>query len=205
MTPTPPERKSDGQRTPAEVTRPGPRELGRETLASGRRFDFELVRLRGDGGELVEREMLRHPGAVTIVPILDRTPGAERFAMVRNHRFAVGRDLLEFPAGKLEPGENPVSCAVRELKEETGHDAGGITPLGWFYTTPGITDEVMHVFAATDLSFIGTAHEENEWIEPVEMAASELWARAGTPDLPDGKTISSLLLAARAGLVRWPG
>jgi len=148
--------------------------------------------------------MLRHPGAVTIVPILDRTPGAERFAVVRNHRFAVGRDLLEFPAGKLEPGENPAACAARELREETGHEAGRITPLGWFFTTPGITDEVMHVFAATDLTFVGTAHEENEWIEPVEIGAAELWARAGTPDLPDGKTISSLLLAARAGLVRWP-
>ena len=117
----------------------------------GRVFSVEVLELRDRDGRIIERDIVRHPGAVLVVPLL---PG-DRLVMIRNFRVAVQKELWEFPAGKLESGEPPIQAAGRELEEETGYLATRIERLGDFYTSPGFADELMHVFLADGLKKVG--------------------------------------------------
>src|SRR5437867_5841802 len=130
----------------------------RTILHRGRKFDLEMVELPGPGGRTLKREVVRHPGAVVILPILD--PG--RLVLIRNQRPALGKEIWELPAGTLDPGEAPEACAKRELIEETGYKAASLTPLGRFYTSPGFSDELMFAYAAAGLTHVGQALEEDE-------------------------------------------
>src|SRR5262245_55411209 len=94
-------------------------EVSRRVLHKGRKFNFEIVSVRSASGKQIEREVVRHPGAVVIVPVLDNGD----VVMIRNRRIAIGDWILEFPAGTLEPPELPEKCAARELIEETGYKA----------------------------------------------------------------------------------
>ncbi len=122
--------------------------------------------------------------------------------LVRNRRVSVAKWLLEFCAGKLEPGEEPVVAAARELEEETGLRAGKIESLGVFYTSPGFTDELMHVFLATHLTSVPQRLEAGEELEVVEVTSDELAAMIRAGSIQDGKTLGAYLLwslrAARA-------
>lgn len=170
----------------------------RELLHKGAKFDLELVRRRDDWGVERAREVIRHPGAVVIVPLLE----GGRVALIRNFRLAVGATIWELPAGTLEPGEPPERCAARELVEEAGYRAGRIEPLGTFLTTPGMTDELMHAFAATDLRHVGQALEDGEEIEVVVKSQDEALDMIDRGELNDAKSMLALLLAERRGLVR---
>lgn len=141
----------------------------------------------------MERDIVRHPGAVTIVAV-ESSGASERLAMVRNFRVAVNDWLLELPAGKLERGEEPRAAAGRELEEETGYSSGRITPLGTFYTSPGFADELMHVFLAEELSFVGQRLEVGETIEAEMIAIDDVWAMIVDGRIRDGKTIAALTL-----------
>jgi len=169
----------------------------RRLIHRGKKFDFESVRFVGRDGREIVREMVRHPGAVVVVPIF----ADGRVGLIRNRRFTVGRSLWELPAGTLEAGEPPAECARRELQEETGYDAGSIEPLGRFYTTPGMTDELMHAFAATSLTHVGRRLEEDEDIEVEPTPASEALALVDSGELMDAKSMLGLLLARRRGLL----
>ncbi|TVQ62610.1 MAG: NUDIX hydrolase [Phycisphaerales bacterium] len=175
------------------------REVSREVLHRGRKFDFERVTLR-DGTREIEREMVRHPGAVCVLPLLE-TPEGVRVVFVRNERFTVGRRLLELPAGTIEPGEAPLVCAGRELIEETGYEALRLEPMGSFLTTPGMTDERMHAFVATGLRHVGQRLEEDERMTVELLGVEAALERAGGGAIEDGKTVCTLLLAARRGLL----
>lgn len=184
----------------------------RTLIARGRKFDFERLSVRRPSGALVEREIVRHPGAVVIVPILekDRQP---HVVLIRNYRISVGAWLLECCAGTIERprladsphgeptgyglGEAPELCAARELIEETGYAAGTITPIapGWFYTTPGMTDEQMFVFLASDLRHVGQKLEEDESIEVVLVPWSDVPGLIARGDLRDAKSMLALALA----------
>jgi ADP-ribose pyrophosphatase len=173
-------------------------------LHHGRKFDLELLTLPGRDGRPVEREVIRHPGAAVILPILD-TPAGQRIVMIRNRRPAIGpapgKVLWELPAGTLEPPEPPEQCAARELVEETGYRAATLVPLGRFYTTPGMTDELMWPFVATGLVEVGQKLEADEdlTVEAIESGrAMEMMDRG---DLMDGKSMLALLLAQRRGLL----
>ncbi|MDZ4755337.1 MAG: NUDIX hydrolase [Phycisphaerae bacterium] len=141
-------------------------------------------------GRAMRRDVVRHPGAVTVIPVL----ADGRVAVIRNMRIAVNERLIEFCAGKLEPGEDPQAAAARELEEECGFRAGTITRLGMFYTSPGFTDERMHVFLATQLSEVPQRLEPGEEIdvELVSVAALRSWIRDGS--LRDGKSIAAFAL-----------
>lgn len=184
--------------------KPGPGgfvERSRRLIHKGRKFDFEMVSVQRPSGRVIEREVVRHPGAVVIVPIL---PDG-RVVAIRNYRIAVGQRLTEFPAGTLEPPESPATCAARELIEETGYEAATLAPLGWFHTTPGLTDEKMYAFAATSLKHIGQRLEEDEDIQVVTIATSEALAmldQGATGGWSDAKSMLALLLAERAGFLR---
>lgn len=136
----------------------------------------------------ITRDVVVHPGAVVILPILEDG----RIVMIRNYRYTVGEELWELPAGTREPEETAIETAQRELEEETGYRAGNITPLMEFYTSPGILTERMHAFQATDLTATGQNLQGGERIvcEVVEPSAARLMLLDGT--LQDGKTIAVL-------------
>ena len=162
---------------------------GPESLFEGRRFRVErLIQVTPDGSEHV-REVVRHPGAVTILPLLDDG----RVCLVKNYRAAVDQALLELPAGTLEPGEDPRETARRELAEETGYRAETITLLTVFYMSPGILDEEMHLYLATSLKPGRTALEPGEDLQLLLTTWKEALQMARDGRIRDAKTLTGLL------------
>jgi ADP-ribose pyrophosphatase len=152
---------------------------------------FRVLRhwYRTSDGASYSRETVVHPGAVTIVPLLE----ADRVCLIRNFRPSVGRTLVELPAGTLEPAEDPAAAASRELREETGYRAGTIELLTSFYMSPGILSERMFVFLATDLAGGPARLEAGEQIEPLIVAWPEAVAMALDGRIEDAKTLAALL------------
>jgi ADP-ribose pyrophosphatase len=115
--------------------------------------------------------------------------------LIRQYRYAADGYILEVPAGKLDPGESPESCAAREVIEEAGVRAGTLHPLGWIFTTPGFTDEKIHLFAATGLSAAPQDLDDDEVIEIVRMPLAEALRLASTGGIRDGKSLCCLYRA----------
>ncbi|HMI47377.1 MAG TPA: NUDIX hydrolase [Gemmatimonadaceae bacterium] len=163
-------------------------------------LDVDTVRFPdGSSGEL---EMIRHPGASAIVPFLSDPRGQDpQVMMIRQYRYAADGYLYEIPAGRLNPGENPRDCAVRELKEETGCTAEQMEHLLTMYTTPGFTDEKIHLFMATGLVAGETKHEADEFLDLHPMRLSRALEMVEAGGIQDAKTALGLLFAAgfRAG------
>jgi ADP-ribose pyrophosphatase len=155
------------------------------------RVDTERVEL--PNGRVTELDVLRHPGASCIVPFL---PDG-RVLLIRQYRHATGGTILEAPAGKLDPDEAPEACAIRELVEETGYRAGRIEHLSSIWTTPGFTDEVIHLYAGFELEHVGQELEDHEVIELVPLALDDALGLIFSGKLRDSKTALALLLAAR--------
>ena len=148
--------------------------------------------LRPDGRDCL-REVVEHPGGVCILPV----DGNNVAYCVRQFRYPIGEHLLEAPAGKLEAGEDPLKCAVRELSEETGFTAGRIVPLGYYYTSPGFSTECLHLYLALDLQR-GEAHpDDGEFLELETYPLEELTAMVERGEICDGKTAIAVLRAAR--------
>lgn len=162
-------------------------------VAKGAQFDLITQPVDLPNGQRVELDLLRHPGASAVVPFLD----SETVLLIRQYRFATGGDLVEIPAGKLDPGESPEACAARELEEETGYRPGRLEKLGAIWTTPGFCDEVIHLYAAFDLEKTEQRLEPDEVIELVPMPFAEALDSLSGP-VVDGKTATALLLADRA-------
>ena len=157
-----------------------------------------IVNVRHDiaelqNGELVDREIVEHPGGVGIVPVTNDN----KVLMVRQYRYPMEEELLEIPAGKLSEGENPFDCAVRELSEETGCTAGRYVDLGASYPSPGYCKEILHIYLALDLQF-GEMHlDENELLSVEPVAIDELIDKIMANELPDGKSIIGIMKAKR--------
>ena len=151
---------------------------------------MEVLSFTDTHGRSVRREIVRHPGAVVIVPVLDDG----RLVLIRNYRIAVDDRLWELPAGKLEAGEEPPQAAARELQEETGYRAARIRPLTAFFSSPGFADELIHAFVAEDLAFVAQNLEPGEEIEVAELARDEVLAMIADGRIRDGKTIAAVLM-----------
>lgn len=167
----------------------------RSTLFEGLVVKIEQMEVRvGEKGWHVF-QVVRHPGGVGVLPLHDDGT----VTLIRQLRPAVGRRLLEIPAGRLDPGEDPAECGRRELTEETGLVAGSIRPLGFFYPSPGVFDEMLHLYLGTDLSQ-GAPHPEHyEEIETVRIPLAEaLRMAADGEEILDAKTIVALLRAGRS-------
>jgi len=157
-------------------------------IYKGRVVDLRLETVTLPNGASVELELIRHPGAAAVVPMKD--DGS--VLLVRQYRHAVGGYILEIPAGKLDPGEDPRDCAARELEEEIGLRAASLEPLITFFTTPGFTDEAIHVYQATGLTPGNQNLGHDEVLEVVEMSLAEAMARIREGVIQDGKTIIGL-------------
>jgi ADP-ribose pyrophosphatase len=155
---------------------------GAEVLFEGKRFS--VVRPMGQA-----REVIVHPGAVVILPLLDDST----VAMIRNQRVAVGQTLWELPAGTLEAGEPPEVCAPRELIEETGYRAARMRKLLSFFSSPGICTERMHVFVAEGLEHVGQDLDEGERIDVEPVALSEALRMVRDNRIEDAKSVAALL------------
>jgi ADP-ribose pyrophosphatase len=159
-------------------------------------FRVETVEYEDLAGRRVRKDVVRHPGAVTVVPV----DADGSVLLVRVGRLAIGRFLLEFCAGKLEPGEDPRHAAGRELEEEVGRRATTIEPIGTYLTSPGFCDERMHAFLATGLDRVPRRLEAGEEIEVVTMRPDEIDAAIASGMIDDGKTITAWhLLRTRLG------
>ena len=139
------------------------------------------------------RETVLHPGAVVIVPLLDQS----HVVFVRQYRRAVGRWLLELPAGTLDSGEHQAACARRELREETGWNARHLRRLGRFYAAPGFISEQLTVFLATSLTKVASHPEPDELVTPVILTCREALAKIRTGAICDAKSIIGVLWAQR--------
>jgi len=153
-------------------------------------FSVEVLSFTDEKGRSVRREIVRHPGAVVVVPVLEDG----RLVLIRNYRIAVDDRLWELPAGKLEENEEPQRAAARELEEETGYRAGRIRPLTAFFTSPGFADERIHAFIAEELTFVGQNLEPGEQIEAETLPRDEVLAMIADGRIRDGKTIAAVLM-----------
>src|SRR5262245_45013842 len=122
------------------------------------RLKLSQEKVRLPNGRTVELDIVRHPGASAVVPFVS----VDEILLIRQFRHAAGGSILEVPAGKLDPGDTPEACAARELEEEAGRRARRLVKLASIFTTPGFTDEVIHLFAAFDLETVPTRHEHDE-------------------------------------------
>ena len=172
--------------------------LDGETKYEGLIVKVRLDRAQLENGKIVRREVVEHPGGVGILPV-----DGEGFCyMVRQFRYPFSRQLLEIPAGKLEYGEDPYECAVRELSEETGFSAEEMIPLGACYTSPGFSNEVLHLYLARGLH-AGRAHlDEDEFLNVEKYRLEELLAMADRGEISDAKTLIAVLKASRLLLPR---
>ncbi len=160
---------------------------------SGFRIEIDRQTVTLPNGRSVELDVIRHPGASAVVPFIT----GDEVLLIRQYRHAVGGHILEIPAGKLDPGDTPDACAHRELEEEAGVKAGRMVKLGSVLTTPGFSDEIIHLYAAFDLSRVGTRHEEDEIIEILQVSLDEALDLVWRGELRDGKSALALLHAAR--------
>jgi len=163
----------------------------RRLVHAGRAIQVYVEEARLPNGRVVELDVLRHPGASAVVPFVS----GQDVLLIRQYRHAAGGTILEVPAGKLD-GEDPAVCAARELEEEAGQRAGRLEKLGWIWTTPGFTDEKIHLFAAFDLTPVPQRLEHDEVIEllrvPLARALDMIWSG----ELTDAKSALALIHAA---------
>lgn len=176
----------------------GPGRVASRPVHDGRIVKLSIDTVRFPDGSTGELEMIRHSGAAAVLPVLGDPHGADpQIVLIRQYRYAAGGYLLEVPAGRPDqPGEEWEICARRELEEETGMTARSLTRLTTIYTTPGFTDEQIHLFMATDLSTGKSALDQDEFVEPVTLAMSEALAKVRDGEITDAKTICTLLYAA---------
>jgi ADP-ribose pyrophosphatase len=160
-----------------------------EIVHRGRKIQVGVDRSIGANGQAIKRDVVLHPGAVAILPLVD----GEHVCLLRNHRFIVNEVLWEIPAGTLEPGEAVEAAAVRELAEETGYQAKQWRKLLEFYPSPGVLSERTHLFLASELTAGAMRPEADEQLEPRIVAWSQAlaWLRDGT--IRDAKTLLALL------------
>ena len=159
----------------------------------GRRINLRSDRIRAPSGQELIREVVEHPGAVAIVAL----DAEGQVILVRQYRHAVGRTLLEIPAGTLEPGEDPLECARRELEEETGYAAARWERIAGFYSSPGFCDEYLTIFQATGLSATPTRPDPDEIQGLVCVPLSETPRLIASGEICDSKSIIGLLTVAQ--------
>lgn len=165
--------------------------IGQETIYRGHAFNVRRDEVRFPNQHTTHLDIIEHVGAVTILPL----DADGRILFVRQYRHATGKELLELPAGTLDTGESAESCALREIREETGYAAGNLIKLGEFYLAPGYSTEFMVVYLATELHPAPLPGDLDEFITLVPMPIEQAYGLALSGGLQDGKSLAALLLA----------
>jgi len=189
----------DGRRRANDTSDAPPDRIASRRIYTGRVLNLDVDTVRFPDGSTGELEMIRHPGAAAVVPVLTADGSDDpQILLIHQYRYAAGGSVWEIPAGRLEPGETPEECARRELLEEAGATAARWDRLTTIFTTPGFTDERIHLFAARDLRVNPqeTRREPDEFMEvrPVSVRAALEMIRNG--EIVDGKTIVAVLFFA---------
>jgi ADP-ribose diphosphatase len=167
--------------------------IAREVVYQGHAFNVRRDKIRFPNQNVAQLDIIEHPGAVTILPI----DADGRIIFVRQYRHAAGKELLELPAGTLDEGEAPETCALREIREETGFAAGKLVELGEFYLAPGYSTEYMTVYLATDLHPSPLPGDADEFITLDKLPVEKAFQLAQDGELLDGKSLAALLLARK--------
>lgn len=175
--------------------------VDQRTVLPGKAYDFVELTLRQPDGKTRTKAMVRHRGAAVIVPLIEQPGRSPKIVFVENDRHTINDRLLELPAGGIDPGETPEETAARELLEETGYRATSLYELATFYTTPGLTDELMHAYVATGLIHEGARPEADESLTVRVVSSTEAVDMIDRGLLRDGKTMLALLAAQRRGLL----
>ena len=162
-----------------------------ETAYTGRAFSVRRDHLLTPGGATVQYDIIAHIGSVSIVPVDENG----QIYFVRQYRHAAELDLLELPAGTLEPGEPPEEAAAREIREETGMAAQTLKNIGSFYLAPGYSTELMHVFLATGLTYDPLEPDSDEYLSVEKLSVAEAFRLAESGQMQDAKSMAALLLA----------
>ncbi len=165
------------------------RTVASETLFQGKIIELERLRVQLPDGREATREVVRHPGAVAILA----EPTPDLIVLVKQYRKAPEESLVEIPAGKLEPGESPEVCAVRELREETGLAARSVKPVFDFFTSPGFADERIYLYYTNDVEQGEQALDEDEFVEVSRASREEVKAMLQNGSIQDAKTLIALL------------
>lgn len=164
---------------------------------TGRVLNLDIDSVRFPDGSEGELEIIRHSGASAVVPLLDQpTDWNPRVVLIRQYRYAADGYVYEIPAGRLDEGESPLTCAHRELEEETGYRAAEMKPLITVYTTPGFTDERIHVFLATGLTSGQERRERDEFLTLIMLPLSQVMEMIEGGEICDAKTVVALLFVA---------
>ncbi|ACV62551.1 NUDIX hydrolase [Desulfofarcimen acetoxidans DSM 771] len=171
-------------------------DLAEKTLESKVVYQGKVLSLRLDevalpNGSTSKREVVEHAGAVTVIAITND----QKVLLVRQFRYSVGEVMLELPAGGLKRGEEPLICAKRELKEETGWEAEEWRELPSFFTTPGFTNEKMYLFLARNLTYTGQDLDEDEFIQVISVPLQNTLDMVRRGEIRDAKSIVGILLA----------
>ena len=170
--------------------------LSRREIYHGRIIDVQVDTVSLPNGNTSTREVVRHPGGVGILALDDE----DCAVLVEQYRYVFGRTLLEIPAGKREPGEEPFVTARRELREETGAIAESWTPLGSLIASPGCYDEVLYLYLAQDLHYGATDPDEDEFLAVERMPLDQLARLCLEGEVTDAKTVCAVLKAKLLGL-----
>jgi ADP-ribose pyrophosphatase len=170
--------------------------LREEFLNSQKVYNGKMISVKNDtvllpSGKVAFREVVEHPGAVAVVPVTAKG----KIVLVRQYRYAVGKALLEIPAGKLDGKENPKECAIRELSEETGFVATELKKMGSIYTGPGFTDEIIHIYLADKITAGEQRPDEDEFLNVEMYTPLQIKSLIKKGDICDAKTIVGLALA----------
>jgi ADP-ribose pyrophosphatase len=179
-----------------------PGQVSTRRVYTGRVISLDVDAVRFPDGSIGELEMIRHPGASAIVPFVSDPTGADpQILLIKQYRYAAEQFLYEIPAGRLDAGEDPRDCATRELREETGCTAKQMDFLFTMFTTPGFTDERIHLFMAAGLERGETAREADEFITLETVTLSHALQLIQGGEIKDAKTALGILFAAgfRAG------
>ena len=161
--------------------------IKQEEIHKGKIFSLWGGQVALDNGEIAVREYIRHSGGVGIVPVVDG-----KVVLIRQFRIAIERELIELPAGRLEPNEDPMACAARELEEEIGYRANRLIPIASYFSSVGSSNERMYLFLALDLEKTERRLEADERIREVVIPIEKIKEKLDNQEFEDSKTIIGL-------------
>lgn len=161
--------------------------ITKQEIHKGKIFSLWGGKVALDNGDTAVREYVRHPGGVAIVPVVENG-----VILIRQFRITIERELIELPAGLLEPGEQPMVSAARELEEEIGYRAGQIIPLASYFSSVGFADERMHIFLALELEKTALKRQAEERIQELTMSPDDIRKKLAAQEFEDAKTIIGL-------------